>query len=117
LRISLIGTRRRRTSRSAINRRLSRSLLGLRSRTCRCGRGSRRSRIKGRLDLTRLPLRRFLGQPRGFQRLISPALRGRSLHEADIKYVFLGKGLGARTEDTTCYVDGQVNYGRLASDA
>lgn len=38
----------------------------------------------------------------------------RGLHEAGIKYVFLGKELGARTEDATCYVDGRVQYGRLA---
>ncbi|USA02173.1 DUF488 domain-containing protein [Streptomyces lydicamycinicus] len=34
--------------------------------------------------------------------------------ESDIKYAFLGKELGARTKDATCYVDGQVQYSRLA---
>ncbi|OKH99845.1 hypothetical protein A6A06_22575 [Streptomyces sp. CB02923] len=38
----------------------------------------------------------------------------RSLSDADIKYVFLGDELGARTRDTTCYVDGRVQYSRLA---
>jgi len=38
----------------------------------------------------------------------------RSLHEVDIKYAFLGKELGARTKDAACYVDGQVQYSRLA---
>jgi len=38
----------------------------------------------------------------------------RALREAGIKYVFLGKELGARTEDSSCYVDGRVQYGRLA---
>ncbi|MFG2093029.1 DUF488 family protein [Streptomyces sp. NPDC048612] len=38
----------------------------------------------------------------------------RSLCEVDIKYAFLGKELGARTKDVTCYVDGQVQYSRLA---
>ncbi|MFI8881010.1 MULTISPECIES: DUF488 domain-containing protein [unclassified Streptomyces] len=38
----------------------------------------------------------------------------RALQEVDIKYVFLGKELGARTEDLTCYVDGRVRYDRLA---
>lgn len=38
----------------------------------------------------------------------------RGLYEAGIKYVFLGKELGARTEDTSCYIDGRVQYGRLA---
>ncbi|GHH02848.1 DUF488 family protein [Streptomyces rubradiris] len=36
------------------------------------------------------------------------------LHASGLKYVFLGKELGARTEDTTCYVDGRVQYSRLA---
>lgn len=38
----------------------------------------------------------------------------RSLREANIKYVFLGDELGARTKDLSCYVDGQVQYDRLA---
>ncbi|MFI5521970.1 DUF488 family protein [Streptomyces platensis] len=38
----------------------------------------------------------------------------RSLHEVDIKYAFLGSQLGARTKDAACYVDGQVQYSRLA---
>jgi uncharacterized protein (DUF488 family) len=36
------------------------------------------------------------------------------LYDAGIKYVFLGKELGARTNDATCYVDGRVQYRRLA---
>lgn len=36
------------------------------------------------------------------------------LREGGIKYVFLGKELGARTEDASCYVEGRVQYGRLA---
>jgi uncharacterized protein (DUF488 family) len=31
-----------------------------------------------------------------------------------IKYVFLGKELGARTSDYNCYVNGRVNYDRLS---
>lgn len=38
----------------------------------------------------------------------------RTLYDASIKYVFLGKELGARTKDATCYVDGRVQYSRLA---
>jgi len=38
----------------------------------------------------------------------------RSLKDAGIKYVFLGRELGARTNDPTCYQDGQVRYDRLA---
>lgn len=31
-----------------------------------------------------------------------------------IRYVFLGKELGARSQDRSCYLDGRVQYGRLA---
>lgn len=31
-----------------------------------------------------------------------------------IRYVFLGKELGARSEDRSCYLDGRVQYARLA---
>ena len=37
-----------------------------------------------------------------------------SLHAAGIRYVFLGKQLGARTDDPTCYVNGKVQYERLS---
>lgn len=36
------------------------------------------------------------------------------LREAGIKYVFMGNELGARTADASCYVDGRVQYARLA---
>lgn len=39
------------------------------------------------------------------------------LPEHGIKYVFLGKELGARSDDPTCYKDGKVQYGRLAASA
>ncbi|MGA4850994.1 DUF488 family protein [Streptomyces sp. G5(2025)] len=58
-------------------------------------------------DVRSMPVSRFTPQ---FNRY---ALE-RMLSEADIKYVFLGKELGARTEDLTCYVDGRVQYGLLA---
>jgi len=38
----------------------------------------------------------------------------RALQAADIKYVFLGKELGARSEDKNCYRNGQVQYDLLA---
>jgi uncharacterized protein (DUF488 family) len=41
----------------------------------------------------------------------------KSLAEAGIAYVFLGKELGARSEDPSCYEDGKVRYARLASTA
>lgn len=37
-----------------------------------------------------------------------------ALRAADIKYVFLGKELGARSEDRSCYRNGQVQYDLLA---
>lgn len=36
------------------------------------------------------------------------------LKAARIGYVFLGKELGARSEDPSCYIDGKVQYDRLA---
>lgn len=38
----------------------------------------------------------------------------RYLEENGIRYVFLGKELGARTEDRSCYENGRVQYARLA---
>ncbi len=37
-----------------------------------------------------------------------------SLQEYDIKYVFLGDEFGARSSDQSCYIDGKVQYDRLA---
>ncbi|MGA8768270.1 MAG: DUF488 domain-containing protein [Candidatus Acidiferrales bacterium] len=37
-----------------------------------------------------------------------------ALRASGIKYVFLGKELGARSEDPACYEDGKVQYDRLA---
>lgn len=39
----------------------------------------------------------------------------KSLRDNRIKYVFLGKELGARSDDPDCYVDGKVDYNRLAA--
>lgn len=36
------------------------------------------------------------------------------LRDAQIKYVFLGRELGARSEDQSCYCNGQVQYDLLA---
>ena len=38
----------------------------------------------------------------------------KALKENRIAYVFLGKELGPRSEDPRCYVDGKVQYARLA---
>jgi uncharacterized protein (DUF488 family) len=37
-----------------------------------------------------------------------------ALKGAGMQYVFLGKELGARSDDPSCYVDGKVQYDRLA---
>jgi len=36
------------------------------------------------------------------------------LNKNGIAYIFLGKELGARTEDSACYINGKVQYERLA---
>lgn len=41
----------------------------------------------------------------------------KTLKVAGITYVFLGRELGARTEDQSCYVDGKVQYDRLSRTA
>ena len=38
----------------------------------------------------------------------------RSLKAHNIKYVFLGRELGARSTDRSCYLNGRVQYARLA---
>ncbi len=39
------------------------------------------------------------------------------LREQGIAYAFLGKELGARSQDPACYVDGKVQYDRMAQTA
>jgi uncharacterized protein (DUF488 family) len=39
----------------------------------------------------------------------------RALKEHDIGYVFLGGELGARSDNPECYVNGKVQYGRIAA--
>lgn len=58
-------------------------------------------------DVRSVPASRFTPQ---FNR---DALK-RSLADYGIKYVFLGHELGARSDDRSCYVNGQVQYDRLA---
>ena len=41
----------------------------------------------------------------------------RSLKAQGIKYVFLGRELGARSDDRSCYENGRVQYSRLARTA
>lgn len=39
------------------------------------------------------------------------------LHQQGIAYVFLGKELGARSQNPACYINGKVQYNRLAQEA
>lgn len=41
----------------------------------------------------------------------------RELKAVGIQYVFLGRELGARSDDPSCYQNGRVQYGRLAKTA
>lgn len=40
----------------------------------------------------------------------------RSLRDNGIAYVFLGAGLGARSDNPRCYVEGRVQYSRLVAE-
>ncbi len=59
------------------------------------------------VDVRSAPYSRFHPQFGG------KALEG-ALRENGIAYVFLGKELGARSQDPSCYENGRVQYGRLA---
>lgn len=65
------------------------------------------NRVTAIADVRSVPLSRFTPQ---FNRNTLT----RALREVGIKYVFMGKQLGARTDNLSCYVDGQVQYGLLA---
>ncbi|MFE2754596.1 DUF488 family protein [Actinosynnema sp. NPDC059335] len=67
----------------------------------------RRHRVSAVADVRSVPLSRFTPQ---FNR----GAIERGLRDAGIRYAFLGKELGARTEDPGCYVDGRVRYELLA---
>lgn len=58
-------------------------------------------------DVRSVPASQFA--PHFNRKSLEPALQA-----TGIKYVFLGGELGARTDDMSCYVDGRVQYGRLA---
>ena len=42
---------------------------------------------------------------------------GKRLKEASIHYVFMGDTLGGRPDDSTCYVDGRVDYAKVREKA
>src|ERR1700742_784406 len=58
-------------------------------------------------DVRSSPFSRF--NPQFNRDALSKALR-----DVGISYVFVGKELGARSDDASCYENGQVQYGRLA---
>ena len=61
-------------------------------------------------DVRSSPYSRF--NPQFNRQTIADALK-----QSGIKYAFFGKELGARTEDPSCYLDGRVQYARLAASA
>ncbi|MEU0780563.1 DUF488 domain-containing protein [Streptomyces sp. NPDC006173] len=67
----------------------------------------RQSEVTAVADVRSVPASRYM--PQFNQNSLEKAL-----HEEGIKYVFLGAELGARTKDSACYVDGRVQYSRLA---
>lgn len=66
-----------------------------------------RSHVTAVADVRSTPASKY--SPQFDRRSIEGSLRARG-----IGYVFLGKELGARTTDLSCYVDGRVNYELLA---
>lgn len=67
----------------------------------------RQHQIEALVDVRSSPYSRFNPQ------FNKPALE-QSLRETGIKYVFLGRELGARSDDPSCYEGGRVIYARLA---
>ncbi|MFC6881530.1 MULTISPECIES: DUF488 family protein [Actinomadura] len=67
----------------------------------------RKHEITAVADVRSMPVSRFAPQ---FNR----DMVKRSLYDSGIKYVYLGEELGVRSSDATCYVDGRVQYSRLA---
>ncbi|MBR8834051.1 MAG: DUF488 domain-containing protein [Stigonema ocellatum SAG 48.90 = DSM 106950] len=59
-------------------------------------------------DVRSHPYSRYL--PHFNQALLKPALLNVEIH-----YVFLGRELGARSDDPTCYVDGKALYTKIAA--
>ncbi len=67
-----------------------------------------RHRVTAIADVRSHPYSRYLPH------FSQPALK-LALREAGIRYVFLGRELGARPDDTACYVDGRAVYALIAS--
>ena len=67
----------------------------------------RKNGITAIADVRSRPFSRY--NPQFNKEMLAPALKG-----AGIAYVFVGKELGARSEDPACYEHGQVRYDRLS---
>jgi len=67
----------------------------------------RQHQVEAVADVRSAPFSRF--NPQFNRDILEQFLKGNG-----IRYVFLGKELGARSEDRSCYVLGRVQYGRLA---
>ncbi|HET6401945.1 MAG TPA: DUF488 domain-containing protein [Candidatus Kapabacteria bacterium] len=64
-------------------------------------------RIQAIADARSVPYSKY--QPQFGKEVLAKALKTRG-----IDYVFLGKELGARSDDPSCYVEGRVQYRKLA---
>jgi uncharacterized protein (DUF488 family) len=60
------------------------------------------------VDVRSMPYSRYVPH-------FNPAPLRAALTAAGVDYVYLGRELGARPDDPTCYVDGRVSYARLAA--
>lgn len=67
----------------------------------------RKNRVTAVADVRSVPFSRFTPH-------FSKEALKRHLKAVGIQYVFLGRELGARSEDASCYENGRVQYGRLA---
>lgn len=67
----------------------------------------KRHQVTAVVDVRSVPFSRFSPQ-------FNKESLERSLRQQQIQYVFLGRELGARSDDPTCYVDGRVRYDLLA---
>ena len=66
-----------------------------------------RRRVTALADVRSAPYSRF--NPQFNREPLAAALKGR-----DIRYVYLGRELGGRSDDPACYEDGRIRYDRVA---
>lgn len=67
----------------------------------------KKHRVTAVADVRSAPFSRY--NPQFNRDMLAAELASQSIH-----YVFLGRELGARSEDSSCYIDGRVQYDRLA---